>query len=145
MVENGLDLIVRVTCDCPMINGILIDHMLSEYLNNGYKGFMGCNNLISPAPYPDGVDCEIFSWNMLAESHWKATRAEEREHVAPYMYRQDTQYKIYSFFNRRPNPIISAKIQDFSFDTLDDFHLLQKLTYEYDQNINPIQKSRPIC
>lgn len=131
----GIDVIVRVTCDCPLINGKLIDYMLVEYMGNNYNGFMGCNKLVSAIPYPDGIDCDIFKWYMLAETYWKADEKNEREHVTPYMYRKNTQYEIHQYLNTSPSPVVSTKIEDLSFDTPEDLCLLKKIIREYNRSI----------
>lgn len=130
--ENGIDIIVRVTADCPLVQGKIIDEMLLEYLKKGYNGFMGCNELVSSAPYPDGVDVEIFPYWMLAEA-WQLTNDPvHREHVAPFMYRRGTEYQLYGFENRKPNTQISMKFRNFSFDTEEDHRLITAIARNYD-------------
>lgn len=130
--KEGIDLIVRVTADCPMIQGHIIDEMLFEYLKNGYNGFMGCNELVSNVPYPDGVDVEIFPYWMLAETWQMATDLGHREHVTPFMYRRGTEYKIYPFHNYRPNSMLTMKFSNFSFDTEEDYRLISEIATNYD-------------
>jgi len=129
-----IDLVVRVTADCPLIQGKIIDEMLCEYLKNGYNGFMGNNQLVSSVPYPDGTDIEIFPYWMLAETYQLTNDPIHREHVSPFMYRRGTEYNIHQFLNCRPNTIISTKFKDFSFDTAQDYRLLLALTEEYDKH-----------
>jgi len=131
--KNDLDLIVRVTADCPMIQETTIDEMLCEYLKKGYNGFMGNNGLVSPQPFPDGTDLEIFPYWMLAETHQLTQDLYHREHVTPFMYRRGTEYKLHPFLNTKPNTMISMKFKDFSFDTEEDYRLLLALTKEYDK------------
>lgn len=133
-LENGIDLIVRVTADCPLVQGKIIDEMLCEYLKNGYNGFMGSNETVSDVPYPDGTDVEVFPYWMLVEAHQLTQDPVHREHVAPFMYRRGTEYKLYGFKNQRPNTQISMKFSNFSFDTQEDFRLLEELTKEYDKH-----------
>jgi spore coat polysaccharide biosynthesis protein SpsF len=134
--KYGIDIIVRVTADCPLIQGKIIDEMLCEYLKNGYNGFMGNNELVSSNPYPDGTDIEIFPYWMLAET-WQLTKdPHHREHVTPFMYRRGTQYPIYSFLNQRPNTIIANKGLHFSFDTQEDYELVTRLAKNYDVSGN---------
>lgn len=131
-----LDLVVRCTADCPLVQGKLIDEMLCEYLKNGYTGFMGNNPLVSDVPYPDGTDIEIFPYWMLAET-WQLTKDPyHREHVTPFMYRRGTQYPIHPFRNHRPNTMISNRFPDFSFDTPEDLELIKKITNQYDLHGN---------
>ena len=131
-----LDLIVRVTADCPLVQGKVIDEMLCEYLKNKYNGFMGNNALVSNVPYPDGVDVEIFPYWMLAETWQLSDNSHDREHVAPFMYRRGTEYNLHPFCNHRPNTMISVKFSDISFDTKEDLVLIKKITAEYDKHNN---------
>lgn len=134
--KEGIDLVVRVTADCPLIQGGIIDEMLFEYLKNGYNGFMGNNPLVSDVPYPDGTDVEIFPYWMLAET-WQLTKdPHHREHVTPFMYRRGTGYKIHSFHNHRPNTMINTKFPDFSFDTPEDLMLIKAICENYDKHGN---------
>jgi spore coat polysaccharide biosynthesis protein SpsF len=115
-----------------MTQGKIIDEMLCEYLKNGYNGFMGNNELVSPNPYPDGTDIEIFPYWMLAET-WQLTQNPyHREHVTPFMYRRGTQYHIHSFLNQRPNTRIINNGLHFSFDTQKDYELITKIAKNYD-------------
>ena len=50
--KHEIDLIVRVTADCPLIQGKIIDEMLCEYLKNGYNGYMCNSALISDSRLP---------------------------------------------------------------------------------------------
>lgn len=134
--KYGLTTIIRVTADCPLIQGDVIDEMAIYHLKSfaGGNCFTGNNALVSPSPYPDGTDVEIFPYWMLTESHLLAQSPSQREHVTPYMYRRDTQYALNPFYNCRPNKMISTKIPDFSFDTDEDYKLLLHLTAEYDKH-----------
>lgn len=135
--QNGIDLIARVTADCPMIQGTIIDEMLLEYSKNNCNGFMGNNALVSSVPYPDGVDVEIFPYWMLAETWMSSKDSLEREHCAPFMYSRNRPYSIYEFKNLRPHPVLTNKHKDFSFDTDADRQLLIKICGEYDKlNVN---------
>jgi len=129
---HGIDLIVRVTADCPLIQGELISEMLLEYLKNGYNGYMGCNEIVAHSFYPDGVDCEIFPYWMLAEASILTKNPVHLEHCCPYFYRRGTQYNLYSFENRRPHAVMSCKFPNFSFDTKEDLWLIEEIAKHYD-------------
>jgi spore coat polysaccharide biosynthesis protein SpsF len=130
--QNGLDLIVRITADCPLIDGEVIDQMLLEYMKNGYTGFMGNNAQISPIPHPTGMDVEIFPYWMLAETYQLAKDPADLEHCTRYMYRRSTQYKIHSFLNIAPNKMVSRRYDSLALDTEDDYWFLRLLCAEYD-------------
>ncbi len=131
---HQIDLIVRVTADCPLIQGKIIDEMLIEYLKKGYNGYMGCNEIVATIPYPDGTDAEIFPYWMLMETHQLATDPVHREHVGPFMYRRGTEYSLHGFNNRRPNTVITMKYSNFSFDTKEDLDLIKHIAANYDRH-----------
>jgi spore coat polysaccharide biosynthesis protein SpsF len=132
--EYGLDLIIRVTADCPLVQGQIIDEMLTKYLKKEYNGYMACNELVSKNPLPDGCDVEIFPYWMLSETHQLTNDPIHREHVTPFMYRRGTEYNIYSFENKRPNTMISMHYPDFSFDTKEDLFIIKIIAYNYDKH-----------
>jgi len=83
-VENSLDVIARVTSDCPLIDGKLVGDALTAfqqaddhrvYLTNGLR-----------RTFPRGFDVEVFSIEALAEAHRFARSESQREHVTPYFY-----------------------------------------------------------
>jgi spore coat polysaccharide biosynthesis protein SpsF len=133
--ENSIDTVVRITADCPFSQGNIIDDMLIEYFKNGYRGYMSnrptANNKF---PFPDGIDVEIFSWWLLAETHMLAKDPLHREHCCPYMYRPGTQYSVYTFENCEPRKTISTRFPDFSFDTPEDLVLIKKIADNYDKH-----------
>jgi spore coat polysaccharide biosynthesis protein SpsF (cytidylyltransferase family) len=135
--KHALDVIVRLTADCPMHESYAfgIDEMIAEYLQQGSTGFMGNNLLISPAPFPCGIDVEIFNYEMICWSRKHAKTQLELEHCVPLMY-SEVGARIWGlrpFNNVRPHTMVSNRISDFSLDTPNDYQLLLKLTAAYDQ------------
>lgn len=132
--QNGIDLIVRVTADCPLLQGNIIDEMLRDYLRNGSNGFMGNNNLVSDVPYPAGIDVGIFPYWMLSDVNQVTKDLFFREHVTPFMYRNGTNYNIYPFRNQAPNTVVSTRFSDLSFDTDEDHKLISSIALGYDKH-----------
>lgn len=75
------DVIIRITADCPFIDPILIDEALSFFKENDLDYF--CNQ--NPPQYPDGLDFDIFTFEILRKTHFAATSKFDREHVTPFM------------------------------------------------------------
>lgn len=75
------DVIIRITADCPFIDPILIDEALSFFKKNDLDYF--CNQ--NPPQYPDGLDFDIFTFEVLRKTHFAATSKFDREHVTPFM------------------------------------------------------------
>jgi spore coat polysaccharide biosynthesis protein SpsF len=130
---NDLSLVVRVTGDCPLMQGWVIDDMITYYLKNGLNAYLANNRIVSKVPYPNGIDVEIFPYWMLAETHRLAKSAHDREHVCPFMYNGANGYDVVQFLNASPNTTISMKHDDISFDTKEDYELICKIAKVYDE------------
>ncbi len=79
--ENECAYVVRVTSDCPFADAVLIDKVV-EFTASG--NYLYC---ITSSDFPDGVDVEVFSFDMLKEACDNATLSSDREHVTPYIRR----------------------------------------------------------
>jgi spore coat polysaccharide biosynthesis protein SpsF (cytidylyltransferase family) len=79
--EYDADTIVRITADCPLIEPETIDRVVSQYRR--YDAEFVTNTLYYT--YPDGLDVEVFSRELLERTHEAAKTDEQREHVTPYM------------------------------------------------------------
>ena len=75
------DVIMRVTSDCPLIDpqicAAVID--LRQRENVDYA----CNNM--PVGWPHGLDCEVFTYELLEKSLTEEKRPWAREHVSVWM------------------------------------------------------------
>ena len=75
-VKFSLDVVVRVTSDCPLVDGPLIGAAVARYLADANPLEFRSNSLIRS--FPRGLDFEIFSSPMLAEAYERATTPYER-------------------------------------------------------------------
>lgn len=120
-----LDVIIRVTADCPLIDGFLIKKSLQEYLKAKDQRLY-----MSPCLHrtlPRGLDFEIFSKELLEEAHLNGDREMDREHVTTYMYRPK---------RADINLAHIAQERDYSkwrlcVDVIQDFQLIEKLILDY--------------
>lgn len=120
------DWIVRVTSDCPLIDPVLVDHVI-EFVQKNDKDY-GSNGLIEN--FPDGQDVEVFKFTALEQAWKNAKLLSEREHVTPYI-RNNSDYKGGNLFSA----INFACESDFSkirmtVDEMRDFELIEILVNE---------------
>jgi spore coat polysaccharide biosynthesis protein SpsF (cytidylyltransferase family) len=80
--------VVRVTSDCPLIDGALIDAVINEAQKGAYDY---CANTITE-DFPDGQDVEVFKFSALEKAWKEAKLSSEREHVTPFI-RNNTDIK----------------------------------------------------
>lgn len=92
-----VDTIVRITGDCPFIDPIVIDQVIELYLES--KSDYASN--IKPPTFPDGLDVEVFSFISLEKAWKEAKLKSEREHVTPYIWKNDKLFKIVNLFNKK--------------------------------------------
>ena len=119
--KHELDVIIRVTSDCPLIDGDLISQGLKQYLklNNDH---IYLSNAIERT-YPRGFDFEIFSMNQLTEAFNKATDPGDLEHVTPYIHK-NRNGRTQFIHIKDPNNFSDWRI---TVDTPDDFELVRQL------------------
>ena len=82
-VVHELDVVVRVTSDCPLVDGALIAAAVKDFVAASDPRLYLSNTL--QRTFPRGLDFEVFSASALAEAAAHATGA-AREHVTPYFY-----------------------------------------------------------
>lgn len=127
---NG-DIIVRITSDCPLIEANLIDKLLEIYLNGE------CDYLsnVHPPTYPDGYDTEIFSFEALEMAWKKAKLQSEREHVTPYIWKNESNEFIIKNFE---NNVDLSQFR-LTIDTQEDFLLISKIIENFHDKLFDFQ------
>ncbi|MDO8881030.1 MAG: glycosyltransferase family protein [Coriobacteriia bacterium] len=88
---SAADVVVRITCDCPLIDPEVIDTVIREF--DDTPGIDYCSNTLVRT-YPIGMDTEVFSRAVLEKSHGRATQPHEREHVTPYLYQHPERFRL---------------------------------------------------
>lgn len=88
--QNNLDIIVRITSDCPCIDPKIVDSIIKEHIKT--KADYTSNTL--KRTFPRGLDVEVFGFDALKKSHKMAKRNYEKEHVTPYIYKNPRIFKI---------------------------------------------------
>ena len=79
--DKNADWIVRVTSDCPLIDPVLVDEVITFVQENDMD--YGSNGLTEQ--FPDGQDIEVFKFSALQTAWKNAKLKSEREHVTPYI------------------------------------------------------------
>ena len=136
-----LDVIIRVTADCPLLDPELIDEAISRFLAP-YPEIDYFSNTIERT-YPRGMDFEVFKRRTLEEAYIDAFFDEEREHVTPFIYRHPERFKLAQL----RNPTDESQHR-WTVDTTEDFELIKRLiesfqddSYRLQDLLNVIQKN----
>ena len=80
--------ILRITADCPLIDPDTIDELIVRYKSTKLDAY------VLSGEFPDGLDCQIFSFRAIEIAWRNAKLKSEREHVGPYIEKNTDIFKI---------------------------------------------------
>lgn len=121
--KYGGDIIVRITGDCPLIDPIIVDNVISYFMINNFDYV----RLDVPETFIRGFDVEVFSAKTLLKV-WEEVFSLDnshryKEHVTLYIYENPDKFKI-GFV--RGNEFYNKDYR-LSVDTLEDFKLVETI------------------
>lgn len=121
--QNKLDIVVRITSDCPLIDPMILDDIIQFHKLNNYEIITNAGNDLVNRTYPRGLDAEIFTFDILENAYNNAREKYQREHVTPYIY--ETTQNVYFYKND-----IDYSMYRWTLDTEEDFELIKEI-YNY--------------
>jgi len=120
--RHDLNVVIRLTADCPLIDPQVIDAAISLFEEGGVDYV---TNALERT-YPKGMDVEVFSREALEIMKEKAKDPYEKEHVTPYLYQGKEIFRHRHL--KREEDRSSLRL---TVDTLDDFtfvkHIIETL------------------
>jgi len=121
--SGGAEAVARVTADCPLFDGALLDRMLTEFeeANRSTVTVDYLSNIVKRT-FPRGLDVEVFTFAALERAHVEATQPHEREHVTPYFYQHPELFRLRSF---EGDADYSA--HRWTLDTPEDWRLIEEI------------------
>lgn len=120
------DNIVRITGDCPLIDGQLVSDVVQNFLD---KKVDYASN-ISPPTYPDGLDVEIFKFSALEKAFHEAKKTHEREHVTPYI-RESGLFAVSNLSYTQ-----DASVHRWTVDEIEDFQVVKNVLEHFSPNVD---------
>ncbi|NLM05916.1 MAG: NTP transferase domain-containing protein [Tissierellia bacterium] len=117
--EHKADIIIRVTGDCPLIDPVISDNIISYYLMNNYDYV----NLNVPNTMIRGFDTEVFSLDVLERAYTEAKKENNPksfEHVTYFIY---THPKLFKLSTVRGEEIYHKPYR-LCVDTKEDFEVI---------------------
>lgn len=111
--------IVRITSDCPVIDPVVVDAVITGFLAGGYDYYA------LTGEFPDGLDCEVISFGALEKAWGNSILPSEREHVCPYIH---TSHKS-EFKTGGLELFTGLQHMRWTLDELSDYELL-KIIYD---------------
>jgi len=92
--EHNLDIVIRITSDCPFVDPKIVDDMIDFYLLNNYDYI---KNIHETSNFPRGFDVEIFSLDVLEKVYSLAKNKKEKEHVTYYISTHPEDFNIFCY------------------------------------------------
>lgn len=121
-----LDIIVRITSDCPLTDPIVIDSCVKKFSENKYDYV---SNVNPKRTFPRGLDVEVFSFKALKKAYLEAKKPYEKEHVTPYIWENSKK----EFSVGSPVKAFGIYKRDYrlTVDYRDDFKLMRKVYQKF--------------
>jgi len=67
-------IVIRITADCPLVDVNIVDSFIKQFKKNKVDYLSNC----LPWTYPDGLDVEVFSYELLKKAEKKATKLQRK-------------------------------------------------------------------
>lgn len=116
----GLDAVVRITSDCPLIDPDLIEKGLELFLQN-YSS-LDYLSICHERTYPIGMDFEIMRVDALKRAFYEAQTALEKEHVTPYIWKHPELFRLANL-----QQTINQSSYRLTVDTQEDLELVERI------------------
>jgi len=117
------DIIVRITSDCPLIDPVIIDRVVSALEANDYVTNIFERN------FPRGLDVEVFTMSALKKTWMAAKTAFDREHVTTYI-RQHAAAEFRTANVTMPSEYNYPNFR-LTLDTQEDYQLFEAIYNEF--------------
>lgn len=117
--EFNADVVMRVTADCPLLDS----NIASQILYLVISGLSDYASNVLPATWPDGLDCEAFTFQSLEYAYVNAKRSSDREHVTPYIRNNQHRFKVLNV----TAPIPGLQKHRWTVDTKEDLEFIEQL------------------
>ena len=128
--ENfNVDVIVRVTADCPLIDPYVMDLVIQGFLDNNKTIVTNAGIDLDKRTYPRGLDVEVFSFDALLLANKKADQKYQREHVTPYLYQDINGVLIVMNNDNLSN-------HRWTVDTPEDMEFIRKVYSGFDSKLD---------
>jgi spore coat polysaccharide biosynthesis protein SpsF len=109
------EVVVRITSDCPLLDPAIVDAQVGWFLD--HRAEVDYASVGKAPKLPNGASVEVFTRAALERAQAAATEAYDREHVTPWIQREDFRAGVTPSSIDAPNHRLSV-------DTPEDFALV---------------------
>lgn len=123
-----IDIIIRITSDCPFIDPKVVDDMIVLYQKSNFDYI---KNIDDNTNFPRGLDIEIFSFEVLDRVYSLAKTKQEKEHVTYYIYTHPNIFTISTYNLKDLKKIDGLRL---TIDEIDDLVMCRKVYKKLKEN-----------
>lgn len=122
--QYGIDVVARVTADCPLVDPKTIDRVFSA-LKDRHCDYVS-NVVPGERTFPRGFDVEVFTFAALEKAHREATEKMETEHVTPYLWQnKKKEFNVGDIVTAPPQ--LKRPQYRLTVDYPEDFEVVEKI------------------
>lgn len=107
----NIDIIMRITSDCPLIDPNESKKVLKKFLDGKYD-YVATDEI----SYPKGLDTECFSFKTLMKASKLAKSKDYREHVTKFLYNNPKKFRVGFVYNKKRIPVTKNWVVDYKKD-----------------------------
>jgi len=123
------DIVVRVTADDPFKEPKVIDEVIEKLIKENLD--LVTNNY--PPSFPEGLDCEAFTFATLKKMEREAKDEFEREHVTQYVYHHPDMFRIGNVLSRE-----QLSEYRWTIDTIEDYEMVKAIYSKRESDLSGI-------
>ena len=127
--KHKAKIIVRITADCPLVDVKIVDDFIKKFKKNRPDYLSNCE----PWTFPDGLDVEVFSYDLLKKAEKKANEFHRGEGSVIIRYLRDNRNLINSI--NVPCPIKKLPKIRLTIDEEIDLQVIRKIYENFRPNI----------
>jgi len=113
-----IDYLCKLTGDCPLIDPLIIDRVITEHLNGDYDY---SSTGIQECTFPIGFDTEVMSFKTLETTYQATTDPIDQTHVTCYIYHHPRYFKLHEVM---APAAIQGRHFRLTLDTPEDYQLI---------------------
>jgi len=122
--NNDVDVIVRLTADCPLVDPEIIDEVVNIFLEKNVD-YASNTVPVESSTFPEGCDVEVFSFEALEKAYQNCRDPHDREHVTFYFWKYENDFKTAQLTRKQ-----DLSGYRFTVDYPEDFEVIEFILNE---------------
>lgn len=120
--KYSVDIVVRITADCPLIDPSLIDNVIKAYLQNENALDYVSNCATFERTFPRGMDTELVTVDALTRINKFLDLTLDKEHVTSFIHRKPNLFRRLDLCQA-----VDQSMYRLTVDMEEDFILIKKI------------------